>query len=244
MTWATGWLAVVIAPIVGSFAGVLIRRLPRDRPVLWSRSACESCGHTLGLLDLVPVASYAALRGRCRRCFARIAPEHLAIELAATIVALLVVLIADPDWVWPGCVLAWGLLTAAWIDAETFWLPDALTLPLILVGLVATWLLDREAIVDRAAGAVAAWAGLRGIGWLYARLRHREGLGEGDAKLLAVGGAWLGWQALPWLLLTGAALGLLSAAVERLRGRSMSLATAIPFGPPLAAAIFAIWLTG
>ena len=244
MTWATGWLSVLIAPIAGSFACVLIRRLPRDRPVLWSRSACEACGHTLGPLELVPVVSYAALRGRCRRCAARIAPEHLAVELAATAVALLVALTADPAWVWPGCVLGWGLLTAAWIDAETFWLPDALVLPLIPAGLLATWLLGREAIVDRAVGAAAAWAGLRGLGWLYARFRHREGLGEGDAKLFAVGGAWLGWQALPWVLLTGAALGLLFAALQRLLGRTMSMTTPIPFGPPLAAAIFAIWLAG
>ncbi len=236
------WIAVVLAPFVGSFLGVLIRRLPEGRPVVWGRSACEACGATLGPAELVPVVSFVVQRGRCRRCGTKIAPAHLAAELAATAVALAVVLAADPEWVWWGCLLGWGLLAAAWIDAETFWLPDAIVLPLVPLGLLATWLLDRDAVVDHAAAAILAWAALRGLAWGYARLRGRDGLGEGDAKLLAVGGAWLGLEALPWVLMVAALAGLAVAGVMRLRGRAMDAATAVPFGPPLAAAIWTFFL--
>lgn len=236
------WLAVVLAPFVGSFLGVLIRRLPDGRPVVWGRSACEACGAVLGPAELLPVVSFLVQRGRCRRCGTRIAPAHLAVELAAAAVALAVVLVADPGWVWSGCLLGWGLLAAAWIDAETFWLPDVIVLPLIASGLLATWLLDRVSIVDHAAAAILAWAALRGLAWSYARLRGRDGLGEGDAKLLAVGGAWLGLQALPWVLLAAAAAGLTWAGMMRLRGQAVNTATMLPFGPPLAIAISVWWM--
>ncbi len=139
-------------------------------------------------------------------------------------------------------MLGWTLLALAWIDWEHFWLPDVLTLPLLVAGLVATWLLSRPATVDHALAALVAYAGLRGLGVLYARLRRREGIGQGDAKLLAAGGAWLGLAALPSLLLLSALLGLAAAGIARLRGRHVDAATALPFGPPLAAAIWLLWL--
>ncbi len=236
------WLAVLAAPFVGSFLGVLIRRLPADRPIAAARSCCEACGRTLGPLDLVPIASYLALRGRCRSCGARIAPMHLGVELAATAVAGVAAAFDSGAPLWAGCALGWTLLALAWIDWEHFWLPDALTLPLIVAGLAATWFLAPWAATDHAAAAALAYAGLRGLGALYRRLRGREGLGQGDAKLLAAGGAWLGLAALPDLLLLAALLGLAAAGVARWRGRAMTAATALPFGPPLAAATWALWL--
>ncbi len=237
-----GLLPVLAGPFVGSVLGVLIRRLPRGRPVGLARSACESCGRALGPADLVPILSFLARRGRCRYCGAAIAPMHLAIELAALAVAVVVVCVAGGDAVWAGCVLGWSLLALAWIDAETLLLPDALTLPLIVAGLLAAWWLEPWTLTDRAAGAIAGYAAFRLIEIGYRRWRGRDGLGQGDAKLLAAAGAWLGWQALPWTVVLAAVLGLLVAGAWALAGRPVGRETALPFGPPLALAVWVMWL--
>jgi leader peptidase (prepilin peptidase)/N-methyltransferase len=103
---------VLAAPFVGSFLGVLIRRLPAGRGIAWSRSACERCQHALGPADLVPIASFIALHGRCRHCAAPIARMHLAIELAALLVPLCALSagLRAPDVLWLGCGLGWTLL--------------------------------------------------------------------------------------------------------------------------------------
>ena len=233
---------LLAAPFVGSFLGVLVRRLPEGRPVLWGRSACEACGHRLRPAELVPVASFLVQRGRCVACRAPIAPMHFAIELAAVAVAGAAALVADGADLWAGCVLGWTLLALAWIDAEHFLLPDALTLPLVVAGLAAAWWLEPWSVTDRAAGAIAGYLAFRAVEIGYRRLRGRDGLGQGDAKLLAASGGWLGWAALPWVVVGAALCGLLLAGVLRLRGRSLDASTALPFGPSLAVATWAMWL--
>lgn len=240
---ADWWFAVLAAPFAGSVAGVLIRRMPRETPDLWGRSACEACGHTLSPLELVPLVSFALQRGRCRACGARIAPAHLAAELAATAIAATAALLGiDGITLWEGCALGWTLLTLAWLDWENFWLPDVLTLPLILAGLGVAWLDAPWEIGGHALGAIIGYAGFRALGLLYRLIRGRDGLGEGDAKLLAAGGAWLGWQALAHTLLLAALLGIGLALLARWRGAALQAATPLPFGSALAAAIWALWL--
>ncbi len=234
---------VLAAPFVGSFLGVVIRRLPEGRPLILARSACESCGRAVAPWDLVPLASWLALRGRCRACGAAIAWLHPAVELAATLIALSAAWAAsDAAGLWSGCVLGWTLLALAWIDWEWMRLPDALTLPLIVAGLVATWFLNGAAIADHAGATLAGYAALRVLNALYRRARGRDGLGGGDAKLLAAGGAWVGLAALPWLLLLAALAGLGIAALRRLRGERLSATTALPFGTCLAMALWLVWL--
>ena len=236
---------MLFAPFVGSFLGVLVRRLPRGLPVALDRSRCEACGQALAARDLVPVLSYALLRGRCRMCRAAIDPAHLAIELAAVLVAVVAALVmADPLRLWLSCVLGWWLLALAWVDWDHMRLPDALTLPLLLAGLGATWLLDPDAAPEHAAAAALGYMAFRGLAAAYRRLRGRSGLGLGDAKLLAAAGAWLGLQALPQVVLGAALLGLGMAAALALRGRPVGAATALPFGPALCAATWAVWLGG
>lgn len=249
----TMWLApVLVAPIAGSFLGVLVMRLPAGRPVAMARSACDSCGAVLAARDLLPVLSYVVLRGRCRRCRAPIGSAHLGVELAAVLVALLVVVIgatalpADlspawlQTWVWSGCVLGWGLLALGLIDWRCFRLPDVLTLPLLLLGLVSGAMLDPGDLGDRVGACVAGWLAFVCIGWTYRRLRGREGLGAGDAKLLGAGGAWLGLAGLPLLVLLGA-LATIGIALIRDGGR-LRAEVPVPFGPGLCAAIWGIWL--
>ena len=237
------WLPTVLAaPIIGSFLGVLIRRLPVGERVVLARSRCDSCQHALAPRELVPLWSYLAQRGRCRRCGAAIAPFHFAIELAAIAVALWVALLgADtPVRLWADCLLGWTLLGLAWIDWQHMRLPDVLTPPLLLAGLFATALIEPGELTSHALGAALGWAGLRALAATYRGLRGFSGIGAGDAKLLAAGGAWLGWEALPTVLLLAALSGLSFAIVLRLRGRTIGWTSRIAFGPWLA---LAIWLT-
>ncbi len=230
---------MLAAPFIGSFCGVLAARLPAGQGVVAGRSACPACGHTLGMVDLVPILSFTALRGRCRHCRAPIARFHLAIELACLAVAVWAASTgADGALLWASCALGWTLLTLAWIDAACLRLPDVLTLPLILAGLAEAAWLEPDALTGRSFGAAVGYTALWALAQAYRRLRGRHGLGLGDAKLLAAGGAWVGAAALPMVVL-GAALAGLAWALRR--GRP-DFSARQPFGPFLAAAIWVVWL--
>lgn len=228
---------VLAAPFVGSFLGVLILRLPEGRPVALARSACDHCGTRLAPIDLVPLLSYARQRGRCRYCRATIAPFHWQVELAAVAVALSALAGGTaPPLLWLDCLFGWTLLALAWIDWNSMLLPDVLTLPLIPAGLLATLWLEPELATDHAVAAAIGYTALRGLALVYRKLRGREGLGEGDAKLLAALGAWVGLTQLPLVVLGAALAGLVAALLLALRGGEMKASTAIPFGPFLALA--------
>jgi leader peptidase (prepilin peptidase) / N-methyltransferase len=140
-----------------------------------------------------------------------------------------------------GGVLACILLMIAAVDALTFRIPDLLSLPLIAIGLAAGAIAGAD-LGDRVIGAALGFLVLAALAWAYRALRGREGLGLGDAKLLAAGGAWVGWQALPTILLLAAGGGLLMAAVAVLRRGREALAEAFAFGPALAGGVWVAWL--
>jgi leader peptidase (prepilin peptidase)/N-methyltransferase len=232
-------LPLILAPFIGSFAGVLIRRLPAGQPVAGGRSRCDGCGLALAPRDLVPIVSFAALGARCRRCRTPISFTHLATELACLAVAVWAVLAeTDIQLVWLDCALGWTLLTLAWIDWQHMLLPDVLTLPLVVGGLGATLLHDPAAVTEHAAAASAGYLAFRAIEIGYRRLRGQDGLGQGDAKLMAAAGAWLGLAALPTVAFTAALFGLAIAAALGIAGRGLQRDSALPFGPALCGAIW------
>lgn len=236
-------LAVLIAaPFVGSFLSVLVVRLPAAAPVVVARSRCPACDHALGPFDLLPLLSWLLRGGRCRYCRDPISLFYPAMELGAVAVALAAVFAVEGWLLWVTCLLGWTLLALAITDLREMVLPDALTLPLLPAGLgVALWL-DPAGLPDHLVGAIAGFASLYALNAAYRRLRGRDGLGLGDAKLLAAAGAWLGWQALPSMLLlaTLAALGVAAAAA--LAGRRLLADTALPFGTFLCLAFWLTWL--
>lgn len=235
--------ALLAAPFVGSFLGVLIRRLPAGRPVAVDRSACEQCGHALGAAELVPLLSFAALRGRCRHCAGAIDPFHWQVEVAALAVPLSALLAGlDGAALLATCAAGWLLLALAWIDAETMLLPDALTGALFLAGLAAAALLAPDLLPDRLAAGLSGFALLWAVAFVYRRVRGWDGLGGGDPRLLGAIGAWVGLAGLPAVLLGAALAGLAWALFLRLRGRALSATTALPFGPFLALAAWAVLL--
>lgn len=241
---AEGWGLLIAAPAVGSFVGLLIRRLPDGRPIVWSRSTCESCGTVLTPRDLVPLISWIIARRRCRRCDARLGWFYPAVEIAALVVALIALALDGTPRALLDCLFGWWLLTLAWIDLRRWLLPDLLTLPLIVAGLAEAAALDPDTVLDRALGAALGYSALQAIAGIYRALRQREGLGQGDAKLLAAAGAWVGAAALPQVILMAALAALIAAAALRLGGVRLHAHSALPFGPFLALATWTIWLGG
>jgi leader peptidase (prepilin peptidase)/N-methyltransferase len=241
---AGGWILLALAPIFGSFVGVLIRRLPDGIPVAPGRSACEACGTVLRARDLVPIASWLAMRGRCRHCGASLGWFYPAVECATLGVALISLTVDSGIDAWLDALLGAWLLALGWIDVRRWLLPDSLTLPLVAAGLAAAVLWAAGDFVDRAAGAAAGYVGLRAVAWAYRRWRGREGLGGGDAKLLAAAGAWTGASGLPSVVFAAAVLALAAAGAMALMGHRLRRDSALPFGPFLALAAWFVWLFG
>ena len=162
-----------------------------------------------------------------------------ALSAVGAILVVLSAMIWSPDHLWTGCGLGWTLQLLAMIDLETGLLPDRLTLPLLVAGLISGGYAEN----DHLAGAALGAAMLAAPAWGYRRLRRRDGMGWGDVKLAAGAGAWLGWQAVPAMILT-AALLTIGAVLLRRRFCATPLDTAIPFGPALAVATWLLWLWG
>lgn len=232
----------VLGAVIGSFLATLVIRWPQERSVLQGRSHCDGCDAVLGPRDLIPLASAALARGRCRHCGARIDPRHWQIELAALGIGVLAGLVVPGPAAFAGSVFGWLLLTLAALDITEFWLPDPLTLMLALAGLVAGAVGIEPPLVDRLIGGVAGFGALWFVGFAYKRVRGREGLGGGDPKLLGAIGLWLGWRMLPAVLLLAALTGLAFVLFGMLRGRAAKMDDRMPFGALLAIAAYPAWL--
>lgn len=228
--------------IIGSFIAALVIRWPQGRSVAAGRSACDSCGHVLGVTELVPVLSVMLQRGKCRHCGAAIDQRHIAIELAAGFVGAIALAVAPGADGVAGAVFGWALIALIALDASHFWLPDKITLPLLATGLGAGMLDIQPPLTDRLWGAAAGFASLWLIATTYRLLRKREGLGGGDPKLLGAIGAWLGWQALPFVLLGGSLFGLTIILARWLRGQEVSATDRLPLGALMALAAFPLWI--
>jgi leader peptidase (prepilin peptidase)/N-methyltransferase len=229
---------------VGSFLATLAARSDSGFAGLWlGRSRCPACHAGLTAGELLPLVSFLALRGRCRHCGSHIAPAYPLTELASAAVGLLPALILPAAPAMLAALLGWWLLGLALIDLRTFRLPDVMTLPLLTMGLLLAWLqppgLPMPPLADSAIAAAGGWLALAVVAIGYSRLRGREGLGMGDAKLCAAAGAWLGVASMPWLVLLAALMGL---ALALLLHRRLEATSAIPFGPPLALAFWLLFL--
>jgi leader peptidase (prepilin peptidase)/N-methyltransferase len=245
MALAGGIVGLIIGGIaglvIGSFIAALTWRWPQGRSIVFGRSACDACGAALGPLELVPLLSLLWLRGRCRHCGVVIAPRHIAIEIAAGAIGVTALALHSDGHGIAGAVFGWMLLALLVLDVEHLWLPDRLTLPLGLAGVAATLWLGRP-LLHSLAGAAIGWVSLAGIAAAYKAMTGRSGMGGGDPKLFAAIGAWLGWLALPVVLVLAAVLGLALAGYDRLSGRAVTRYSRVPLGAMLAAAAWPVWL--
>ena len=249
----------VLGLTVGSFVNVVASRLPRMMEATWRSecrellegvpareterfdlvrppSACPTCGHGLTVLEKIPIVSYAMLRGRCSACRARISMRYPVVELCGALVSGSAAFhFGLGIEAFAASILGWGLLAASVIDLETRLLPDSITLPLLWLGLgfnlAATFAPLRDCVIGAIAGYVLLWTVYHG----FRLLTGREGMGHGDFKLLAALGAWLGWTALPALVVIASLACAIGGMALVALGRA-SRNTALPFGPFLGAA--------
>jgi len=239
------WLPLaVIAPFIGSFLGLLVKRLPKSRPFVVARSSCDSCEHVLSSAELIPILSWAWLRARCRHCGERLGIFYPGIELAALAVVLWAASVASGWVLVASCVLGWTLLALALTDWRVYLLPDPLALFLLLSGLAASRVMDSGTMPRHIVGAAGGFIAFAGVAWIYRRVRGRDGLGFGDAKLLAGLGAWVGWEGLPGTIFIAALAGLVFVAARSVFVAKTDWSDRIPLGSFLAAAGWLTWLYG
>lgn len=234
----------VFGLLIGSFLNVCIARLPDGESIVTPGSRCPSCRTAIQWFDNVPVLSYLILGGKCRQCKNRISVRYPLVELATAL------LFAVQAWWQPydPVLLAHHLLFTALLvvlfgtDYDVQRLPDVITLPGIVVGVLLA-LVTPPGVMAALAGAALGAGVLLFVRWGWKRLTGVDGMGLGDVKMLAMIGAFLGWQQVGVVLflatLTGALLGIALAA-----GRRRSLQTRLPFGTFLAAAAYIASLWG
>ncbi|HSC76571.1 MAG TPA: A24 family peptidase [Pseudomonadales bacterium] len=250
---------MVLGCTVGSFLNVVCLRLPKmmerdwhvqccellDTPVepsepfnlAFPASRCPQCGHNIRAWENIPVISYVFLRGRCSGCQTPISKRYPLVEFACGLLSAVVAWHFGATWQCAAALgLTWALLTLAIIDFDTQLLPDDITLPLLWAGLLLSSLAGIFApLQDAVIGAMAGYLILWCVYWLFKLITGREGMGYGDFKLLAALGAWLGWQALPQIILLSSLVGaVFGIAMIIFRGRDRQIP--MPFGPYLASA--------
>ncbi len=258
----------VLGLIIGSFLNVVVHRLPEMMERDWREqcrdfvtgsnpppepgerydlvspgSRCPSCGHRIRPLQNIPLLSYMMLRGRCAACGWRIPLRYPVVELLTGVMSLAVA------WKFGFSVqtlavllFTWSLIALSFIDLDTQLLPDSITLPMLWVGLAFNLFAVVVPLWDAVVGAICGY----GILWIvyqaFRLLTGKEGMGFGDFKLLAMLGAWAGWQSLPLTILLSSVLGAI-VGVSLMAFKGQSREVPIPFGPYLALAgwVSLIW---
>lgn len=251
--------AALLGLLVGSFLNVLIYRLPimmqrewraqaleylecppepvRERfNLLLPSSRCPHCDHQIRSWENIPLVSWLALRGKCSSCRAPISSRYPLVELACGLLSGYVAWHFGFTWqAGATLLLTWGLVAMSMIDIDHQLLPDSLVLPLLWLGLILNSFGLFVSLESALWGAVAGYLSLWSVYWLFKLVTGKEGMGYGDFKLLAMLGAWGGWQVLPLTILlssvVGAVLGTILLRVQRAES-----STPIPFGPYLAIA--------
>lgn len=260
--------ALVFGMLVGSFLNVVVYRLPVMMERDWReqcrelaaadagdevpqskaerfnlvvpRSRCPSCGHGIRAHENVPVISYLFQRGRCSSCGWRIPLRYPALELLTGILSLIVIAAFGATAAGAaGLAFTYALVALAFIDLDTQYLPDDITLPLLWAGLALNFNGLFVALPTAVAGAMAGYLSLWVIYWVFKLITGKEGMGHGDFKLMAAIGAWLGWSVLPGVILLSSVVGaVVGITLILVRGHDRQIP--IPFGPYIAAAG---WLT-
>lgn len=199
----------VLGAIWGSFAAALCQRWPNGESVVKGRSRCDGCKATLRAYELVPIVSYLIQSGQCRRCGANIGRTSIATELACASLGLIAAVCFQGYAMVATALLFWLLVPLFILDWQHLWLPDSLVLTLALFGVLVGEVAMGTSLQDRLIGGAAGFASLEAIRQGFRKLRRVEGMGGGDPKLLGAIGLWMGWQALPMILLIASIVGIL-----------------------------------
>jgi len=220
--------------VLGSFGNVCIYRLPLGKSIISPPSSCPNCGSRISFYDNIPVLSYIILRGRCRYCKAPISPQYPFVELTTGLMSLALFIRYGITYQYILYLLFMGsLLVITFIDLHHKIIPDLISIPGIVVGFMSSLILPYPTWIESAIGIVGGGGALLLIAVIFEKLTGKEGMGGGDIKLLAMIGAWMGWKALPFVVLISSILGIIIGGGALLvSGKGMQ--AKIPFGPFLA----------
>ena len=231
-------IVFILGSIWGSFSNVCIHRLPNNKGVARGRSYCPSCKKQIRWYDNIPIFSYVLLKAKCRDCSVKINIKYLLVELICAL-----------SFVWFFYLFGLSLTTLLFfilsiffviiffIDLKHFIIPNELTFPLMAIGLLKSfdpnlnqYLFPNflNSLIGGVAGYIIIWM----IIFIYKRLRNKEGMGLGDAKLLSAIGFWFGWISIPFILFFSSFIALV-LAIPSLINKSKNLSSQIPFGPYL-----------
>jgi leader peptidase (prepilin peptidase) / N-methyltransferase len=232
MTMVAATLVAIFGVAVGSFLNVCIHRLPLRQSLAFPPSHCPTCHAPVKPYDNIPIVSYLVLKGRCRACGAAISLQYPIIELATGAVFLAAFLLFDSPVLYQRLLFACAMIVLFVIDLEHRILPDVITLPGIALGFVFSFFMApgwRDSLIGLIAGGGSLWL----MGEAYFRLRGEEGMGFGDVKMLAMIGAFLGWQSMLLTLILGSLLGSL-IGLGLIASKRGDMKYALPFGTFLA----------
>lgn len=223
---------------------VVAKRKHDVSEVLLYRSHCLNCKKIINFYDNIPLLSFCLLRGKCRRCHKPISWQYPIVEALAALMATIVASKFGVSWqTLAGCLFSYVLIIQACIDLRHTIIPDEITLPMIWIGLLLSILLIFVDSTTSILGAVSGYLVLWIIYWMFFIMTRKEGMGYGDFKLLAMLGAWLGWQMLPFIILCSSLLGSV-VGIALVVGRGHKRNKRIPFGPYLAFAGYIALLYG
>lgn len=230
------WLGFfgVLGLLFGSFANVIIYRLPAGESVVKPRSRCPKCKELVRWYDNIPIVSWVILKAKCRHCGTHISFRYPMVELIMAF--LFAAIFCRVGWSWvllEYLVFAFGLIVVSFIDFDHMILPDVFTVPGLLIGLLGAALNPERSFMGALGGVLMGGGFLWAIAVIYYALRKQEGMGGGDIKLLAWIGALLGWTAIPFVILMSSLIGTLVGLIIAIKSKK-GLKEGIPFGPYLA----------
>lgn len=227
------FFAFVFGACFGSFANVVIYRLPAEE-TLMGRSRCSGCRKQIAWYLNIPLLSYFFLKGKCANCGQKFSLRYPLVEFITAVLFALVVYFYGVSWLsLEYLVLCFGLVVGSFIDFDHMILPDEITLGGLVLALLGAWLNPEREFLDGLFGFLFGGGILWLVAYVYFVFTGREGLGGGDIKLLAWLGALLGWKAIPFVILSASILGSV-VGITLSRRKKEGLKTMIPFGPFLA----------
>ncbi|HUL22666.1 MAG TPA: prepilin peptidase [Thermodesulfobacteriota bacterium] len=224
-------VAIILGALVGSFLNVCICRLPKEESIIWPGSHCPHCKKPIKPYDNIPVVSYILLKGKCRSCHRPISFQYPLVEGIGAFSSLVLFMRFGPSLSYLFYFLfVASLIVITVIDLYHQIIPDVISLPGIGVGLLASVMIPQITLSNSFTGILFGSGSLFLVSAYYEWLRKKEGMGLGDAKLLAMIGAFLGWKAVILTILLGSLVGsIIGVLVMVLRGKDFKYA--IPFGP-------------
>ena len=226
---------IILGGLWGSFANVCIVRLPKEKGVVTGRSICPKCRKQIKWYDNIPIFSYFFLGGKCRKCKKKISLRYVFVELISIFSFLFIYLLYGISMTTLLLlILSLGFLIIFFIDLEHFIIPNVITFPLMALGFVKSFLPNLDPIfpyyVLSLIGGIFGYVIIWGIIYFYKQIKNKEGMGLGDAKLLAVIGFWFGLDAIPFVIFLSSVIALLSVLPD-LINKTKKMSTQIPFGP-------------